>query len=128
RAAIREAKDTAGLPLPRTPGEEHWHRDPLAVAAGQPLPSGHGRNAVPELQGLLRRLVKTSPTSILDTSPGPGHESGDLEDLVLVDRFLVDLRQGRIPEEWLAIREGMASQRRALLVLARRLDNWEARP
>ncbi len=69
----------------------------------------------------------TSPTSWLDTSPGPGHESSDAQDLALVDRFLRDVRAGRIPEDVLADREDRASIKRALLILADRQDRTEQR-
>ncbi len=125
RAAIREAKETARIAIPRTPAPENWHEDPLAAASPYPLPSGHARLALPEFEGILRPLFRVSPTAIMDHSPGPGWETGDLPEGDQADRLVAALRFGRLPEDLLTLKEGHVSLRQAVLALARRMDRVE---
>ncbi len=120
RATIREAKEEVGIGLPRSP-EGHWVMDPLAKGANDPLPSGHARLMLPELQGVIMELVTVSATAIMDNSPGAGWETGDIQEGHEADLLYQALRSGRIPDEILALKESQAQLRNALLIVSDRL-------
>ena len=126
RGAIREAKEAVGIGLPRTP-EGFWTVDPLGRTSTHPLPSGHARLALPELQGVIRELVRVSAASIMDSSPGPGWETGDVREGHEADLLFQALRTGRVPDDILALKESHAALRNALLSVSDRLGRLETR-
>lgn len=127
RAAIREAKEEAGVALPRTPSPEQWHEDSWAAGSSDPLPSGHARLMLPEFQGLIQKLLKTGPTSWMDNSPSPGFETPDPPLIDQADRLFQALRLGKYPEELETQKEAIASHGQAILALLRRVDRMEER-